>query len=404
MMLNVYIYLIVFCIIGDSKELENLALKKHAVQSSTYRKGWEAEKAVEGKRLTNVYKNSCAVTQTGKTNASWYVDLEKIVGIHQVRIYYREERYYGAHYRGRFAGFYLYISNVTDRHKGKLCYHALTERPGYPTPVMALTCDTWGRYVIIYNERNPEVTYPPFYSNIAILELCEVEVYGCPNTLQSEGECVDCPTTCKDGLCNVTTGTCFLCPHGFTGDYCNETCGPGSHGHLCSGECGFCRDGESCNHVTGICLNGCADGMRGDKCTDFCEPGTYGQNCTKECGIFCERSRVCHHVTGKCQKGCKKGFSGDTCEETVGLTISVDLIYGLVGMTIAVIVMNIVYFTVFLVRRFRRKTGKIVTINFKHPKYTFNNKAFKSGREGYYNDGLQDCLVENIYDGYENSP
>ncbi|XP_061190710.1 multiple epidermal growth factor-like domains protein 10 [Saccostrea echinata] len=405
MFIDVYMNLIVFCILKNSKGLENLALRKHAVQSSNHRIAWEANKAVDGDKSTSVYHNSCAVTQTRQSNASWYVDLEKVVGIHHVTIYYRKEQDWETHYRGRFAGFSLYVSNSTDRHHGSLCYHDQQNRPGYPTPTMTLQCNTWGRYVIIYNERNPEFTYPTFYSNMAILELCEVEVYGCPNTLQKEGECVDCPSTCKDGHCNETRGTCLSCSKGFSGDYCNETCGPGSHGHRCSGDCGFCRDGEPCDHVTGFCLNGCANGMRGDKCKDVCQPGTYGPNCTKECGIFCKRSRVCHHVTGKCQNGCKQGFSGDTCEDAEGLPVSVDFIYGLLVMIIAVFVMNVVFFTVFLVRRFRKKTNHIVTINFKHPKYTFDNKAFKDEGEVYYSEQLQELngLVTNIYDGYENT-
>ena len=78
------------------------------------------------------------------------------------------------HYQGRFAGFFLYVSNTTNKDKGQLCMHN-TKRP---TPQMTIDCLTRGRYVIFYNERQSGVTYPDYYSSEIFNELCEVEVYG----------------------------------------------------------------------------------------------------------------------------------------------------------------------------------------------------------------------------------
>ena len=44
--------------------------------------------------------------------------------------------------------------------------------------VFDIDCHVAGRFVIYYNERNPQLGYPQDYSQFAYAELCEVEVYG----------------------------------------------------------------------------------------------------------------------------------------------------------------------------------------------------------------------------------
>ena len=70
----------------------------------------------------------------------------------------------------RLDGFYIYISDTFNEHhpnRGRLCYH--DQQNGYANTLQNITCDYPGRYVVIYNKR---------HRPHAILELCEVEVYG----------------------------------------------------------------------------------------------------------------------------------------------------------------------------------------------------------------------------------
>ena len=76
------------------------------------------------------------------------------------------------------AGFYLYVSNTTFKEDVHLCFHELQRVNGTPSEDQRINCSVHGRYVIYYNERSPNVTYPSYYSRYAYYELCELEVYG----------------------------------------------------------------------------------------------------------------------------------------------------------------------------------------------------------------------------------
>lgn len=86
-------------------------------------------------------------------------------------IYVAEDRQ-----RGRFAGFWLYVSTTGDIQGSTLCYK---DGPQLPPLKFKTTCIQHGRYVIFYNERKDEITYPMDYQITSVYnELCEVVVLG----------------------------------------------------------------------------------------------------------------------------------------------------------------------------------------------------------------------------------
>lgn len=80
-------------------------------------------------------------------------------------------------FRATFLGFYVYVSNTTNRNEGHICFHD----NGYFNistipPVLTLNCSLHGKYVIYYNERISG--QPSYYSPFSEINLCEFEIYG----------------------------------------------------------------------------------------------------------------------------------------------------------------------------------------------------------------------------------
>ncbi|XP_056002215.1 receptor-type tyrosine-protein phosphatase mu-like isoform X2 [Ostrea edulis] len=305
-----------------ARAYENLALNKPAWQQQKwpdepYDVEWGAAKAVDGQYSKRGAEGQCTISNTLQTTATWRVDLESVVSISQIDIYYRTDNFPspGAYY-DRFAGFFLYVSNTTSKDDGRLCFHEIQNVDRTPVENQTISCSVHGRYVIYYNERRPGVNYPSYYSPHAYNELCEVEVQGCSDPTFYGVNCDQpCPDRCQEKRCDVITGHCLGCIPGYQGLRCNQVCGVQTYGLECSSSCGNCSDGDTCHHVNGTCPRGCNEGVEGEKCQTLCRPGSYGKNCGQRCSENCNVTNRCNRFTGECDGGCKPGWKTPTCQQ-----------------------------------------------------------------------------------------
>ncbi|XP_078328406.1 uncharacterized protein LOC111115159 [Crassostrea virginica] len=258
---------------------ENLALHKPAWQNSTYRSYTGAERAVDG-QYSNLHSRGgqCAASDLVQTTAEWRVDLGAVRSIHHIVIQYATGNIVWGENNLRtstFLGFSVYISNTTNKEDGVLCFRDINyTRATIPNPVN-ISCPYHGRYVIYYNDRT-HPPYPEWYSKYAWIELCEVEVYGCPSPGYYGENCsLECPQNCQDGYCDAVEGNCFGCTHRYIGPNCRD-----------------------------------------------CPERLYGRNCLQHCSMTCGDPGKCDIMTGHCNGGCQVGWTGSMCEKGYHLTIN----------------------------------------------------------------------------------
>ncbi|XP_069105861.1 uncharacterized protein [Argopecten irradians] len=245
----------------------NIAEGKPASQSTTL-STWTADKAVDGVIGKDVTDGSCSSTVDHGYNLAWWsVNLEETSRIKTINVTYREQ------YPFRLSGFYLYVSNSSAKYSQPsswhLCYHDDIMDPDILPSINQLRpCTVDGRYVIFYNKR-PADNGPKnhqYYSTYDVnVELCEVQVYGCPvNTFGPT-----CSTTCHCGVggCDPDTGLCDVtgCQPGWKGPSCSTGCGTGMFGENCWKKCHCAVPG--CDRFSGTCGQaGCAVGYQGNAC------------------------------------------------------------------------------------------------------------------------------------------
>nr|XP_034319983.1 multiple epidermal growth factor-like domains protein 10 [Crassostrea gigas] len=359
---------LVLCLIGLSVAFsyDNISLKKMATQSHTYSNLLDdAKYGVDGNSAT------CMKTYDIGVNSLiaavwWKVDLRRVYRIHSINILFKNYDGYEARQRGRLAGFSLYVSNTDVSSTVDIKSSSLYYKDGSQLPSLNFTstCTMFGRYVIYYNQRRREVTYPEKYElDNVFTELCEVIVNGCNESDVYGSDCdIQCPTHCKGNMCHIQNGTCYGCQPGWMGTTCNTKCREGWYGMNCSQQCvGHCRDNDTCNHVTGGCDPGCDaawtgymcdkncdngtddidcinrchclnnypcnkqtgncegecnPGYTNSNCSKKCPPGYFGMGCSNTCSGHCIRNEPCDHVSGECSNGCQDGFEGTHCNSS----------------------------------------------------------------------------------------
>ncbi|XP_062592547.1 multiple epidermal growth factor-like domains protein 10 [Saccostrea cucullata] len=280
--------------------------------SKYWRDTFDSSNAIDGlKSDLSVFRGQCAISAGGYKEATWWVNLTSIHSIHDIRIYYRTDNNdWGSSngFTSRFLGFYVYVSNTTDKLDGHLCFHDTNYSTKTIPAVVDINCTVHGQYVIYYNERPQNSPHSRQYSPDAHVELCEVEVNGCNKTGYYGRNCsLPCPTNCQHGYCHIETGVCLSCSPGYHGQQCKLQCDGGRYGQDCEDRCGACLGYKQCHHINGSCLGGCDTGYEGDLCKSGCSDGRFGINCEHKCNENCGVPYECNRATGESEGGCQPG-------------------------------------------------------------------------------------------------
>ncbi|XP_061194956.1 uncharacterized protein LOC133203126 [Saccostrea echinata] len=213
-------------IVGENKEYANisqlnLASNKPTWQANPYEPGnsiFHSSNAVDGlKSDRRGHGGQCAKSADKYRTATWWVNLTGVYSIHDIRIYPRTDN---RKWSRRLLGFYVYVSNTTNRRDGYLCFRDTNYTISTIPDVLNITCPVHGQYVIYYNERLSKVKYPDGYSSKAYNDLCEVEVYGCRTGYYGSNCSLLCPYNCR--YCHIETGECSWCRPGYQGYQCES--------------------------------------------------------------------------------------------------------------------------------------------------------------------------------------
>ncbi|XP_069128629.1 cell death abnormality protein 1-like, partial [Argopecten irradians] len=285
----------------------NLSLGRNTSQSSTFNPRWSANKAVDGCLNQFISSDCCIHTKLNKTRSWWQVDIGSRTTVSNITLYYR------AGYLHRFAGYQLYLSNVSDWTSGVLCYQDMNGDLADVESVVTHQCPYVARYVTIYNYRDSPKRHD-WYSDNAVLELCEVQVFGCQIGHYGPGACNQtCSENCYGGNCDASTGSCLYCRPGKLGDACQNDCSINCK--ACAQWDGQCTDcvygkwGDTCDQD---CSPSCKDCVQDNGSCIDCNVGSYGRSCDLYCPTHC-KGDACDRESGLCFE-CKPGKLGDKCD------------------------------------------------------------------------------------------
>ncbi|XP_056003119.1 multiple epidermal growth factor-like domains protein 10 isoform X2 [Ostrea edulis] len=326
----------IFLIIKVGYCYVNLSRKKGTVasQSSTHEGAFLASRSIDGNK-GQTYRE-CSHTALGHSIAWFQVDLGGEYSLESVKIYYRNDANWCPY---RFRQFYLDVSNgsagstTTLTSQRKRCYKDNTTALATPPSVIDISCKETARYVIVETTYNAQEA---IYLNLSgpVLEICEIEVYGCSVGRYGEScsRCHGC-STCDiiSGACPCSD-TCVNSACNTSNEYCTEGCITGYWGKMCKSQCSQYCIGNTCEQGNGMCTTGCADFYYGYTCEHQCDPqysprscdrvtgvcsgcntGYYSQFCNRTCSPYC-KSGTCDAHNGHCNGGCKTNWAGDLCE------------------------------------------------------------------------------------------
>ncbi|XP_069127380.1 receptor-type tyrosine-protein phosphatase alpha-like isoform X2 [Argopecten irradians] len=324
------ISLVMLFFVQTTRSEINVALSGTATQSSDQElHRWLAPNAIDNCTNQNISSNCCIHTKTNTHKQAWWrVDLGLERTIQRITIYYRHNSEY------RFGGYSLYVSNSTTiPPQGTLCYEDNSSVWTGVSLNPTHECPSVGRYVIVYNKRETPKTRD-WYDDYAVLELCEVQVFGCPTGIYGIGNCnTFCSASCFGGNCNALSGHCFYCEDGKYGDLCQQTCVAncnqrcekdsgrcigcvtGKTGDVCNGDCP--ANCVSCSQSLATNCFECIDGKHGEACQFDCSPNCRDETCIKDNG-YCLGECVDGKYGNTCEIDCPSGCQGNTCNKTNG--------------------------------------------------------------------------------------
>ncbi|XP_069127387.1 fucolectin-3-like [Argopecten irradians] len=184
------IFLVMLFFVQTTRSEINVATMGFASQSSDQlTDNWKAGKAIDKCTNQDINNDCCTHTKAGHYKQAWWrVDLKQAMTIQRITIYYRANSEY------RFWWILtLRVKLYQSPTQGILCYKDNSSLSSDVSLNPTHECPSVARYVTVYNKRET----PPlraWYGNYSVLELCEVQVFGCQKGRYGSGNCDNlCP-------------------------------------------------------------------------------------------------------------------------------------------------------------------------------------------------------------------